>query len=66
MLGCKAFVLSNSTFGWWAAWLAASGPVIAPDHWVRGKDWNICPPCWLQLTEEGIQQFHPVPKSQVP
>jgi Glycosyl transferase family 11 len=35
MIACRHFVIPNSSFGWWAAWLA-SGPekrVVAPRRW---------------------------------
>lgn len=39
MRQCKHFVLSNSTFGWWAAWLGecASKTVCVPSVWNRGE-----------------------------
>ena len=33
MTRCRAHVISNSTFGWWGAWLAGSPRVIAPARW---------------------------------
>lgn len=52
---CKHFVLANSTFGWWAAWLGESArkAVYVPSVWNRGEKrfplelfpdgWNIVP-----------------------
>lgn len=33
MSRCGAHVISNSTFGWWGAWLAGSTAVAYPDPW---------------------------------
>lgn len=33
MTQCSDFIIANSTFSWWGAWLANSGRVIAPSKW---------------------------------
>jgi hypothetical protein len=30
---CSDFIIANSTFSWWGAWLANKGRVIAPSKW---------------------------------
>ena len=53
LASCKAHVISNSTFGWWGAWLGESGPVVVPEHWHHNPgsygDWNIVPDRWIKL-----------------
>lgn len=30
---CSDFIIANSTFSWWGAWIADTGKVIAPSKW---------------------------------
>ena len=55
MSNCRHFVLANSTFSWWAAWLSSSPnkrvyvPAVAVHHfnadWVP-SGWNVIPHAW--------------------
>lgn len=51
MSHASAFVISNSSFGWWGAWLAENPRVvIAPDPWFtnpRMDTRDLLPPGWL-------------------
>lgn len=40
MSACRHFVISNSSFSWWAQYLSPNKDkiVIAPDFWLNGKD----------------------------
>ena len=33
MSQCSDFIIANSSFSWWGAWLANKGEVIAPKKW---------------------------------
>ncbi len=40
MYSCKHFIISNSTFSWWAQYLSRNDEkiVISPDHWTNDKN----------------------------
>ncbi|MGI9523123.1 MAG: alpha-1,2-fucosyltransferase [Hyphomicrobiaceae bacterium] len=51
---CRHHVISNSTFGWWGAWLnpIQDKIVVAPRRWFVHDDWNTCdliPAGWMRL-----------------
>jgi len=39
MRACRHFIIMNSTWGWWAAWLGAKAGsrVVMPEQWVRDR-----------------------------
>jgi hypothetical protein len=54
MRECRHFIISNSTYSWWAAWLgeASSKKVIAPRRWFSkkaGSDSGIYPKEWILI-----------------
>lgn len=54
MCSCKAFIISNSTFGWWAAWLSGSDLVIRPDRFLNDRPWDIGPDRWIRIPGDGL------------
>lgn len=57
MVQCSNFIIANSSFSWWAAWLGASRDdqiVVAPTRWFRsGRESStdtsdLIPPSWVR------------------
>lgn len=54
LASCEAHIISNSTFGWWGAWLGEKGPVVVPEIWHHKPgsygDWNPVPSRWHRVS----------------
>jgi len=54
MSRCKHFLIPNSTFAWWAAWLSRSQDktVVCPKDWFRDSKFDssdLIPPEWIRI-----------------
>jgi len=53
MRACQHFIIANSTFSWWGAWLSENSEkmVIAPKQWFSGGTPNpdLLPHSWIEL-----------------
>ncbi len=57
MILCRHFLISNSSFSWWAAWLSDSPGkvVVRPSQWLQAReliDVDICPLPWIKISNE--------------
>jgi hypothetical protein len=57
---CKHFLIPNSSFSWWAAWLSDSPKkvVVRPSHWLQAResiDVDVCPPPWIKISNESTE-----------
>lgn len=58
---CRNFIVANSTFSWWGAWLGEEGgKVIAPAPWTSKSEWtgscDIYPEGWTRFCPETGQE----------
>ena len=56
MTHCKYFIIPNSTFGWWAAWLSDydNKIVITPEQWftdplLQTQTQDLRPESWIKI-----------------
>ncbi len=50
MSACKHFIIANSSFSWWGAWLGVGKDkiVVGPKKWFKNGD-NIMPDSWVKI-----------------
>jgi len=53
---CDDFIIANSSYSWWGAWLAAEGKVIAPQRWfgttgytAQNNTTDVVPDSWIRI-----------------
>jgi hypothetical protein len=54
MMHCQHFIIANSSFSWWGAWLGRlkNKLVVAPQHWFKSpelSDKDLVPESWVRI-----------------
>jgi hypothetical protein len=57
MAQCQHFIIPNSSFAWWAAWLSKNPNkiVVRPSRWFQlpeFRNMDICPASWIKVSNE--------------
>jgi hypothetical protein len=57
---CRHFLIANSSFSWWAAWLSDNTRkiVVRPRQWLQAPEWkdiDICPPAWIRVANDSTE-----------